>query len=153
MSNVPLQITSRRHPLALADYLLVLALGLLFTTNGIHSVVIRQAIAPVFVFTWEWTMVLGGITATLGAVWRPLDHGLFAEAFGAAACAFGLATYTGAIIYVGGVTSPTWILTGSLVVGCSARSIQAYIDLQKVETASTHPPESFTLRPQSDGPE
>lgn len=148
--HMPLQIASRRHPLALASYLVVLTLGVLFITGGIHSTVIKPVISPLFVVTWEWSMMLGGAAALLGALWRPLDHGLFAEAYGALACAFGLATYTGAIISIAGISSPTWVLTGCLMLGCVLRAAQAYRDLQKVERASARPPESFALRPAGD---
>lgn len=149
----PLQVTSRRHPLALASYLIAFAFGALFITGGIRSIVIRQTISPLFVIAWEWSMLLGGLAAILGVLWRPLDHGLFTEAVGALACAFGLATYTGAVIYIAGVRTPTWILTGFLVIGCAVRAAQAYRDLQRVEAASRKPAAVFVLRPEPGGSE
>ena len=151
-SNHPLQIATRRHPLALACYFLVLSFGVLFVSGGVRSQAVRQTISPLFVLTWEWSMVLGGAAALAGSLWRGIDRGLSTEAFGALSCTFGLLTYTGSVMYVVGGSSPGWVLTGCLALGCAARSLQAYLDLQKVERAASHPPESFVLRGEHGSP-
>jgi len=142
----PLQITTRRHPLALSVYALVGILGVLFITRGVHSAAISRTISPLWIFVWEWTMAVGGALAVIGIVWpRRLDWGLFLESTGAALAMFGMATYTGVIIYIAGWRNPTWVLMGCLTLGLGLRAAGAARDLGKVQAAALRPVESFML--------
>jgi hypothetical protein len=149
----PLQIATRRHPLALATYALVFLLGLLFITQGVKSAALLRAISPFWIFVWEWSMLLGGVVALVGALWpKRLDRGLFLESSGAAISMFGMLTYTAVIIYVAGWHAPGWVLFGCLDAGLGLRAIGAARDLGKIELASAKPLETFLLpsEPQSD---
>jgi hypothetical protein len=142
----PLQITTRRHPLALATYALVFLLGLLFITQSVKSAALLKAISPFWIYIWEWSMLVGGALGFVGAVWpKRLDRGLFLESSGAAISMFGMLTYTAVIIYIAGWHTPGWILFACLDVGLGLRAIGAARDLGKVETASAKPLETFLL--------
>jgi hypothetical protein len=144
--HTPLQITTRRHPLAIAVYLLVATLGLLFIVRGVHSNALFATISPFWVYVWEWSMLIGGVIATAGVLWpRRLDRGLFLESSGAAISMFGMITYTSAVVYIAGWRSPGWVLLGFLAVGLGLRAIGAARDLGKVETAAMTPLETFHL--------
>jgi hypothetical protein len=142
----PLQITTRRHPLAIAVYALVAVLGFLFITRGIHSAAITRAISPFWVYVWEWSMCVGGALAVIGVFWpRRLDRGLFLESTGATVSMFGMVTYTSVIVYIAGWRNPTWVLMICLTAGLGLRAIQAARDLGKVEVAAMTPMEVFHL--------
>jgi hypothetical protein len=142
----PLQIATRRHPLALATYLLVALLGLLFITQGVKSAALLKAVAPFWIFVWEWSMLVGGAVALAGALWpKRLNRGLFLESTGGAISMFGMLTYTAVIIDVAGWHTPGWVLFGCLDVGLALRAIGAARDLGKVETAGAKPLETFLL--------
>jgi hypothetical protein len=142
---IPLQITTRRHPLAIATYLLVALIGLLFIVQGVKSAALLRTISPFWVFVWEWSMCVGGFVAIIGAFWRRLDRGLFLESSGAAVSMFGMLTYTSVIVYVAGWRNPVWVLLSCLAGGLGVRAITAARDLGKVETATAKPLETFLL--------
>jgi hypothetical protein len=127
-------IAPRRNRLALATYVLIFLLGLLFVLGVFHSEVIDHLLGSSFWrYVWEWLLTTGGLLGFVGAVWnRDLDDGLWMERLGASTSALGLITYAGGITWAVGFSAPTWLLLGALAVGCLARAAQLTRERQRV---------------------
>ena len=141
------QVTSRRHPLAFAVYLLVLVMGLIFVFHwfGVHAA--QHALFPHVpgwvILMWKWEMVSGGFGASgalltrprLSPHWPDIADLLHIEAIGALVCAFGLTTYATAITNLVGFqkAAPSLSLYTLLIGGLVFRGIQAFAEARRLE--------------------
>lgn len=125
----------RRHPLALCSYLFIGLLGALFVLHVFQSQTIDLLLGSAFWrLVWEWELVAGGSAALLGCLWRgDLDTALIIERAGATSSAFGLLTYAGGITWAFGWSAPTWLLLGSLAIGCGWRSLQITFEIKTID--------------------
>lgn len=128
-------ITSRRHPLALAVYLMLLLMGALFIGGVFDSRILTDVIGIGWQDAWQWLLVLGGGTGLIGVLWpeKRLDDALAIEMAGATASTCGLLVYTVSIIVAIGWGNAVWLLLGVLALGCAARGEQARREMCRLD--------------------
>lgn len=120
----------RRHPLALAVYATVCALGALLACTVLNSTSLDAVMSPLLRWSWEWEMIVGGAAGMLACFMptRFIEGTLRMEGAGAALCACGLWTYAVSIIYVVGASSAGWVLFAVLGLGCVWRAVETIGD-------------------------
>jgi hypothetical protein len=128
-------IVNRRHPLAVAAYLMTGVVGALFVFGVVDSAVISQQLDAIWQVMWEWLMFLGGLGGLAGVFWPRdrLDDALTLEMTGSAMSACGWFTYMIAVSVAVGWSAPAWLVFGVLGLGLVVRSIQTFFDRRKVE--------------------
>lgn len=141
----------RRHPLALALYLVVFLLGLVFITHWYgpnHTEAdLFPHVSPWAIFAWKWMMLTGGGVATLSLLLKPRTTGLWPdladllhfEGIAAFVAGWGLLIYLVVIVHVTGVSQsgPALALYGVLILGHWWRGAQAIADANRLETLAT----------------
>jgi hypothetical protein len=140
----------RRHPIAIATYLVVALLGFLLLTNVAKSSSSVDAITPWFIrLSWQCEMAAGGLTAAVASFMpaRFLAGSLRAESAGAFLCACGLVTYSIAVQSIVGWASPGWVLFFTLAGGCLWRAVQVPFDERRLRRVA----EQLSTLPGVDG--
>jgi hypothetical protein len=141
------QIISRRHPLAVSLYTVVLLLGVVFVFHW-YSANRSQSdlfpgVSPWAIFAWKWMMVTGGGGALAAVLSRPrtsphwpdLADLLHLEAIAAFVAAFGMLVYLIVVVHLAGLSQSGQALAiyGVLIVGHVWRGTQAVKDSGRLE--------------------
>jgi predicted MFS family arabinose efflux permease len=128
-------ITSRRHPLAVAVYVLLLVMGVLFLTGAFDSRALTDVIGAGWQDAWQWLLVVGGTGGVAGVLWpeRRLDDALAIEMAGATASFFGLTVYAVAVVLAAGWGNAAWLLFGVLAAGCAVRAEQTRREMGRLD--------------------
>ena len=134
-------VTSRRHPLAWATYLLVSIFGLLFVLDFLTTDAIFDTLNPLWRYLWEYELLVGGAVAFSALVRRPkvyphwpdLADVLRFEGLGALVSGLGMVTYGVVLLNLLGLHSYSWTLMAVLGAGLIARGVQAIMESGRVE--------------------
>jgi hypothetical protein len=134
-------ITTRRHPLALAAYLLTFCFGILFATDVLSTSAVFDPLAHFWRLLWEWELVTGGGIAFLSLAKRPkhipgwpdLADLLRFEGIGAIVGGIGMLTYAVVLIKILGAGSYSWTLMTILSIGMIVRGVQAITESVQIE--------------------
>jgi len=128
-------ITTRRHPLAFAAFLVTATLGLMYAVGLLSTSPTFDGVAHIWRLLWRWEMVTGGLGGVLALSlpprtsprWPDLADMLRFEGIAALVSGIGLITYGTGIIMAFGVHrgTTTWALLYILGVGMLYRGIQA----------------------------
>jgi len=133
-------ITSRRHPLALASYLVTLVLGLLFLVHVIDTSFLP--VSQTWKILWRIELVAGGASGLAFSLIRPrvsphwpdLADVLRLEGIAALVSTIGFATYIVAIEDVAGPgVHAVTVLLSIMSLGMLGRSVQCFRDSSFVE--------------------
>lgn len=141
------QVMTRRHPLAMALYMVVFLLGIIFVTHfgyGQHTEKdLFPGVSEWAIWGWKVCMVGGGGGAFIvlclnprpSPHWPDLADLLHLEGIAAIVAATGLLTYLVAIIDVMGwhQSGPALVLYGVIILGHAARATQAIKDSVRLE--------------------
>lgn len=134
-------VTTRRHPLAFATYLVTLVFGLLFATGILDTSVVFSELNPIWQILWEWELVSGGAVAAISLFVRPrvfphwpdLADVLRFEGIGGLVGGLGMGTYAIVLVSILGLASYAWVLMTILALGMIYRGIQAIVESSRVE--------------------
>ena len=123
----PRYLSSRRHPVAVGLYLVLLLMGAFFVSGLFNSQAISSVVGPGWQTAWEWQLLIGGVLTLVGVIWPwDLDEATGLEQAGAVLGATGFLTLAAAIVQVAGWANPSWVIYGVLAVSLFGRTFQIW---------------------------